>query len=83
MPLGSFFGVTYDEVTFPLVRGDVFVFCSDGVSEAMNSKGEEFTQPRLIDVVERTQAPARRARSSRPSSRRSPNTAPASRPTTT
>ena len=43
VPLGSFFGVTYDEVTFRSTPGDVFVFCSDGVSEAMNSRGEEFT----------------------------------------
>ncbi len=51
MPLGSFFGVTYDEVSVPLTAGDVFVFCSDGVSEAMNERGEEFTSGRLIEVV--------------------------------
>jgi sigma-B regulation protein RsbU (phosphoserine phosphatase) len=47
-------GVTYDEVTLPLVNEDVFVFCSDGVSEAMNSLGEEFTSARLIEVVRRS-----------------------------
>ena len=36
MPLGSFNGSTYDELTFPLVGGDLFVFCTDGVFEAMN-----------------------------------------------
>jgi len=51
VPLGSFFGVTYDEVSFPLVPGDVFVFCSDGVFEAMNEKSEEFTATRLVEVV--------------------------------
>jgi sigma-B regulation protein RsbU (phosphoserine phosphatase) len=51
VPLGSFFGVSYDEVTFPLSADDVFVFCSDGVSEAMNAAGEEFTPGRLLDVV--------------------------------
>jgi sigma-B regulation protein RsbU (phosphoserine phosphatase) len=51
VPLGSFFGVTYDEVRLPLVTGDCFVFCSDGVFEAMNSTGEEFTAARLRDVV--------------------------------
>lgn len=51
VPLGSFFGVSYDEVTFPLLTGDVFVFCSDGVSEAMNSAGVEFTPERLLQVV--------------------------------
>jgi sigma-B regulation protein RsbU (phosphoserine phosphatase) len=51
VPLGSFFGVTYDEVSFPLVEGDIFVFFSDGVTEAMNAKGEEFTSERLVEVV--------------------------------
>jgi phosphoserine phosphatase RsbU/P len=54
VPLGSFFGVTYDEVSFPLASNDLFVFCSDGVFEAMNSRFEEFTAARLIDVVART-----------------------------
>ncbi len=54
VPLGSFFGTTYDEICLPLVNGDVYVFCSDGVSEAMNARGEEFTSSRLIDVVSRS-----------------------------
>jgi phosphoserine phosphatase RsbU/P len=54
VPLGSFFGVTYDEVTVPVGADDVFVFCSDGVSEAMNSRGEEFGAERLIEVVTQT-----------------------------
>jgi sigma-B regulation protein RsbU (phosphoserine phosphatase) len=54
VPLGSFFGVTYDEVTLPLFNNDVFVFCSDGVSEAMTKDGEEFGSARLLDVVRRT-----------------------------
>ncbi len=52
VPLGSFFGVTYDELSYPLTPGDVFVFCSDGVSEAMNSHGEEFSSARLTEVVQ-------------------------------
>jgi phosphoserine phosphatase RsbU/P len=54
VPLGSFIGVTYDEVSFPLAQDDVFVFCSDGVFEAMNSASEEFTAARLLEVVQRT-----------------------------
>jgi sigma-B regulation protein RsbU (phosphoserine phosphatase) len=54
VPLGSFPGMTYDEVTLPLASGDVFVFCSDGVSEAMNRKSEEFGSQRLIDIVSKT-----------------------------
>jgi phosphoserine phosphatase RsbU/P len=54
VPLGSFPGSTYDEVTFALHAKDVFVFCTDGVFEAMNEHGEEFTAERLIDVVARS-----------------------------
>src|SRR5262245_12628184 len=54
VPLGSFLGTTFDEVTLPLETGDVYVLCSDGVFEAMNSRGEEFTAARLIEVVQRT-----------------------------
>jgi serine phosphatase RsbU (regulator of sigma subunit) len=53
VPLGSFHGSTYDEATFPLSAGDVFVFCTDGVFEAMNALGQEFTGARLLDVVGR------------------------------
>ncbi len=52
VPLGSFFGSTYDEVTYALHPGDIFLFCTDGVFEAMNSNGEEFSTARLLDVVE-------------------------------
>ncbi len=51
VPLGSFYGVTYDEVSLPIRQGDVFVFCSDGVWEAMNEAGEEFTATRVKAVV--------------------------------
>jgi phosphoserine phosphatase RsbU/P len=61
VPLGSFDGSTYDEVTFPLAAGEIYVFCSDGISEAMNERGEEFTAARVIEVVERSrQLPARK-----------------------
>jgi phosphoserine phosphatase RsbU/P len=51
VPLGSFAGSTYDEVTLELAAGDVFVFCSDGVFEANDALGREFGAPRLLDVV--------------------------------
>jgi sigma-B regulation protein RsbU (phosphoserine phosphatase) len=51
VPLGSFNGVSYDEASFPLEVGDVYVFCSDGVFEAMNRRGEEFGAERLREVV--------------------------------
>ncbi|MGH9370630.1 MAG: SpoIIE family protein phosphatase, partial [Vicinamibacterales bacterium] len=52
VPLGAFPGTTYDEVTFALHAGDIFVFCTDGVFEAMNEHGEEFTAERLLEVIE-------------------------------
>ena len=51
VPLGSFHGSAYDELTYALHPGDLFVFCSDGVSEAMTANGEEFGSARLIEVV--------------------------------
>ena len=51
VPLGSFAGSEYDELTYPLAHGDVFVFCSDGVSEANDTLGREFGSARLLEVV--------------------------------
>ena len=51
VPLGSFQGSTYDEVTFALHAGDLFVLCTDGVFEAMDGQGQEFTSARLLEVV--------------------------------
>ncbi len=51
VPLGAFVGVTYDEISLPVRSGDVYVFCSDGVSEAMNERHQEFTPERLLEVV--------------------------------
>ena len=34
--------VDYDEVTFDLAGGDVFVFCTDGVFEAGDAREQEF-----------------------------------------
>ena len=51
VPLGSFSGVTYDEVTLPLRAGDLFVFCTDGIFEAASVDGKEYGAKRLCDVV--------------------------------
>jgi len=51
VPLGSFSGVTYDEVTLPLRAGELFVFCTDGIFEAANGEGKEYGAKRLCDVV--------------------------------
>ena len=51
MPLGSFAGATYDELTFELASGDVYVFCTDGIFEAFSPDGEEFGAERLARLV--------------------------------
>jgi serine phosphatase RsbU (regulator of sigma subunit) len=43
--------VTYDEVTVPLLAGDVFVFCTDGIFETSSPDGAEFGAKRLCDIV--------------------------------
>jgi sigma-B regulation protein RsbU (phosphoserine phosphatase) len=51
VPLGSFPGIIYDEVTLELRPDDLFVFCTDGIFEALNPKGAEFGARRLCEVV--------------------------------
>jgi sigma-B regulation protein RsbU (phosphoserine phosphatase) len=52
IPLGSFGESTYEDVTLELKPGDVFVFCSDGISEAFDEANQEFGARRLMDVIE-------------------------------
>ena len=66
VPLGSFAGSTYDEVTFALAAGDIYVICSDGIFEAMNEEGEEFTASRAPSRSSSDRGRCRRARSSTP-----------------
>jgi sigma-B regulation protein RsbU (phosphoserine phosphatase) len=54
IPLGSFGSSQYDDVTVPLEVGDVFVLCSDGISEAFDEESQEFGSERVLDVIERT-----------------------------
>jgi sigma-B regulation protein RsbU (phosphoserine phosphatase) len=50
VPLGLFDNNEYDEVAIPVEKGDVFVFHSDGVTEAWNG-AEEFGTLRLASLV--------------------------------
>ncbi|HKB11892.1 MAG TPA: GAF domain-containing SpoIIE family protein phosphatase [Vicinamibacterales bacterium] len=60
VPLGSFAGSSYDELSFDLAPGDLFVFCTDGVFEAFDALGREFGADRLLPIVDATCArPAR------------------------
>src|SRR5580765_1662566 len=52
VPLGSFPGSTYDELTLELQAGDLFVFCSDGGFEANDLLLREFGSARLMKVIE-------------------------------
>ena len=52
VPLGSFAGSTYDELSLDLSVGDIYLFCSDGVTEAVDGLGREFGNERLLAVVE-------------------------------
>ena len=54
VPLGLFPGSTYDESTFDLAVGDVYIFCSDGVYDATNDSGGMFGTERLLQVVAET-----------------------------
>ncbi|MBI2220486.1 MAG: GAF domain-containing protein [Acidobacteria bacterium] len=53
VPLGSFVGSTYDELTLPLKAGDTYVFCSDGIFEAFDVNGCEFGARRLLQVIDK------------------------------
>jgi phosphoserine phosphatase RsbU/P len=52
LPLAAFGDSTYEELSVELAAGDVFVFLSDGVSEAWNGQ-EEYGAARLQEQVER------------------------------
>jgi len=51
VPLGSFGTTAYDEIVVPANAGDVFVFCSDGISETFNERGHEFGSARIAEVA--------------------------------
>ena len=57
--LGAKEGASYEEQSIKFWPGDVAVFYTDGVTEAMNPKGELFGIKRLIGAVSKTcQSPA-------------------------
>ena len=52
IPLGTFPGVTYDQLSLEIATGDVFVFCTDGIYETFNAAGEEFGTERVAETVQ-------------------------------
>lgn len=51
LPLGLFDEADYDEFNFQAKPGDLFVFFSDGILDAQNSKGELFGRKRVEEIV--------------------------------
>ena len=51
MPLGSFPGTAYEELTFELTAGDIFVFCTDGIYEAIDHDEQEFGAERVMAII--------------------------------
>ncbi|HVF27075.1 MAG TPA: PP2C family protein-serine/threonine phosphatase [Pyrinomonadaceae bacterium] len=51
---GRLFDQTLRHESIKVGRGDVVLFYSDGVTEAMNADGEEFGEARLLSAVSRT-----------------------------
>jgi serine phosphatase RsbU (regulator of sigma subunit) len=49
---GPRFDQILEEAEVPLRSGDVFLFFTDGLSEAMNGRAELFGERRLRDVIE-------------------------------
>lgn len=48
--------VPYEQATVQLVTGDMLVLFTDGVSEAMNSRSEDFTEERLLEVIRQSRS---------------------------
>jgi sigma-B regulation protein RsbU (phosphoserine phosphatase) len=53
MVLGLFEQSTFEEETLQMQPGDFIVAFSDGVTEALNTTGEEYADPRLLESIER------------------------------
>jgi len=53
IPLGMLDGSRYEEKTVKLEAGDSVVFVSDGITEFMNPKGEEYGRVRLESLLRR------------------------------
>jgi sigma-B regulation protein RsbU (phosphoserine phosphatase) len=56
MVVGMFPGVHFDRGHVRLESGDIFVACTDGITEAMNALDDEFGSQRLVELVARERA---------------------------
>jgi sigma-B regulation protein RsbU (phosphoserine phosphatase) len=53
VPLGVMAEARYDTGTAQLQAGDTLLVFTDGVVEALNEQGHDFTEPRLLEIVAR------------------------------
>jgi sigma-B regulation protein RsbU (phosphoserine phosphatase) len=51
LPMGLFADADYDELTYKPRPGDLFVFFSDGITDAVNARGEMLGRARLESIV--------------------------------
>jgi phosphoserine phosphatase RsbU/P len=51
LPLGLFDEADYDEFTFRMKPGDMFVFFSDGILDASNKAGDQFGRTRVDKII--------------------------------
>jgi serine phosphatase RsbU (regulator of sigma subunit) len=51
LPIGMMQGVAYEQAIVTFEAGDVLVIYSDGITESVNERDEEFEEERLIEVV--------------------------------
>jgi sigma-B regulation protein RsbU (phosphoserine phosphatase) len=51
LPLGLFYDASYDEFSFKVKPGDMFVFFSDGILDARNRRGELFGRGRVEKII--------------------------------
>ncbi|OGR24750.1 MAG: serine/threonine protein phosphatase, partial [Desulfobacterales bacterium RIFOXYA12_FULL_46_15] len=51
--VGAMPGMTYSDLTLTLLPGESFFLYTDGVNEAMNSKGEQFSNSSLLSRITR------------------------------
>jgi phosphoserine phosphatase RsbU/P len=51
LPIGMMQAGVYQEASVDFERGDVLVIYSDGITESINERDEEFEEERLIEVV--------------------------------
>ena len=60
-PLGASASATYESVTVSVAPNDVFVWFTDGIVEAENDGGEQFSEKKLRAVCQRTSRDGARA----------------------